>query len=139
MVLPFNCLLFAAENLVFLVFPMRPAAVGPGDFQVLGRQIVTHALRRLIVVIGVQWRIGFGMVAYRLASKSLPWLTIVVSVLLLAEASRMLPAMAWPSPASTPAATRRPRNALSSHDRGRGPIDPGQYRSCSPPPAFTPP
>jgi hypothetical protein len=93
MVLPFNCLLFAAENLIFLIFPMRPAAVGPGDFQVLGRQIVTHAMK-LIVVIGAAVAVVFGVVAYRLAHRSLSALTIVTAVLLLGEAIALLPPMA---------------------------------------------
>ncbi len=94
MVLPFNCLLFAAENLVFLVFPMRPAAVGPGDFQVLGRQIVTHALRAIIVAIGAGVAVGIGAVAYRAAHKSLPALAMVSAALLLLEAAALLPPMA---------------------------------------------
>ena len=35
---PFNALLMSTENLIFLLFPSRPAASSPGDFQVLGRQ-----------------------------------------------------------------------------------------------------
>jgi len=94
MVLPFNCLLFAAENLVFLVFPMRPAAVGPGDFQVLGRQIVTHALRSMMVVIGASVAVGIGVVACRAAHQSLSVLTLVTSAVLLMESAALLPPLA---------------------------------------------
>ncbi len=38
--LPFNFLLFALENLFFLLFPMRLVAASPGDFQALGRNVL---------------------------------------------------------------------------------------------------
>lgn len=37
---PVNFLLFAIENLLFLWFPHRLVATTPGDFQVLGRQVI---------------------------------------------------------------------------------------------------
>jgi hypothetical protein len=95
MVLPFNCLLFAAENLIFLLFPMRPAAVGPGDFQVLGRQIVTHGLRAFLVFIGATVALIFGGLVYHLAHRSLIALVTITSILLLAEAAAMVPLLGW--------------------------------------------
>jgi hypothetical protein len=38
--LPFNFLLFALENLLFLLFPTRLAAATPGDFQTMGRNVL---------------------------------------------------------------------------------------------------
>jgi hypothetical protein len=49
--LPFNTILFEAENLIFLLFPSRPAAVSPGDFQVLGRKFI-FLLGRMFIVAG---------------------------------------------------------------------------------------
>ena len=49
---PFNALLMSTENLIFLLFPSRPAASSPGDFQVLGRQAAQLALKTVSVVIG---------------------------------------------------------------------------------------
>jgi hypothetical protein len=37
---PFNFLLFALENLLFLRFPMRVMASAPGDFQAIGRNLL---------------------------------------------------------------------------------------------------
>jgi hypothetical protein len=37
---PFNFLLFALENLLFLLFPMRLVAASPGDFQAMGRNVL---------------------------------------------------------------------------------------------------
>jgi hypothetical protein len=39
-VFPFNFLLFALENLLFLLFPTRLVAATPGDFQALGRNVL---------------------------------------------------------------------------------------------------
>ena len=94
MAVPFNVLLFAAENLVFLVFPSRPAAVGPGDFQVLGRQMFTLGLRTLLVVLGATIAAIFGIVASTLAGKSLAVLTAVVSAVMLLESAALLPLLA---------------------------------------------
>jgi hypothetical protein len=37
---PFNFLLFALDNLLFLLFPVRLMAATPGDFQALGRNVL---------------------------------------------------------------------------------------------------
>jgi hypothetical protein len=49
--LPFNFLLFALENLLFLLFPTRLTANTPGDFQALGRSILFLAAKVLGLVI----------------------------------------------------------------------------------------
>jgi len=94
MAVPFNLLLFAAENLVFLVFPVRPAAVGPGDFQVLGRQIFTLGLRTVVVLLGAAVAALFGIVAYVFSGKSLAALTAVTSAVLLLESAALMPLLA---------------------------------------------
>jgi hypothetical protein len=38
---PLNFLSFGLENLLFLWFPARLAPSGPGDFQMMGRQLLT--------------------------------------------------------------------------------------------------
>jgi hypothetical protein len=45
--LPFNLLMFVAENLIFLLAPTRPSGSGPGDFSLLGKQIFTLMIRTL--------------------------------------------------------------------------------------------
>ena len=49
-IVPFNLLLFATENIIFLLFPGRYAA-GPGDLQGFGRQMVVLFLKMMIVSI----------------------------------------------------------------------------------------
>jgi hypothetical protein len=40
LLVPFNFLVFGLENLLFLWFPSRMVSAGPGDFHMLGRQLV---------------------------------------------------------------------------------------------------
>ncbi len=93
--LPFNLLLFAAENLTFLLFPTRPAAVGPGDFQILGRQIFTLGLRTLIVVFGAGIAAGVAIIAYSLSGDSSLVLTSVAALVMIIEAAALTPAIGW--------------------------------------------
>jgi hypothetical protein len=50
LLIPFNLMLFAVENIIFLLFPARYAA-GPGDLQGFGRQMVVFMLK-LIALTG---------------------------------------------------------------------------------------
>ena len=52
---PLNFLIFAIENLLFLWFPSRLVANTPGDFQVLGRQVLLWLAKlfSLLVVLGL--------------------------------------------------------------------------------------
>jgi len=43
--LPFNFLSFGLENLMFLWFPARPTPPAPGDFQMMGRQMLMMAVK----------------------------------------------------------------------------------------------
>jgi hypothetical protein len=43
--LPFNFLSFGLENLMFLWFPARPTPSAPGDFQMMGRQMLMMAAK----------------------------------------------------------------------------------------------
>jgi hypothetical protein len=47
--LPFNFLLFAIENLLFLLFPTRLVATSPGDFQAIGRNML-FLLAKVVVL-----------------------------------------------------------------------------------------
>ncbi|HEX8915154.1 MAG TPA: putative ABC exporter domain-containing protein, partial [Humisphaera sp.] len=62
----FNLLMFAAENLIFLLAPSRPGAAGPGDFSMLGRQIVTLVVRTTVVALGATVAGGAAAGAYLL-------------------------------------------------------------------------
>ena len=69
---PFNTLLFAVENLIFLWFPTRMVASNPGDLQVMGRVV----LLLMAKLFGVGLAVGIaalpGLAAYYLAGGS--WL-----------------------------------------------------------------
>ena len=92
---PFNILMFATENLIFLISPSRPATVGPGDFSILGRQIFTLFLRAVVVMIGSGIAAIAGGVAYLATNRSISVLTTVTAAILLAESAALIPALAW--------------------------------------------
>ena len=93
---PFNAILFGTENFIFLLFPSRPAAVSPGDFQVLGRKFVFLIAKLIILltcIIVAFVAAGCG-VDDSPATRSLPP-TIVGWVILSCEAAAMIPLIAW--------------------------------------------
>jgi hypothetical protein len=93
--LPFNLLLFAAENLIFLLLPHRPTASSPGDFQLLGRQMFTLLLRTILVgACGLLAAIPAFVASY-LTGGSLAVLISVLAAILLAEAVALVPVIAW--------------------------------------------
>jgi hypothetical protein len=57
---PLNFLLFALENLLFLLFPTRLTAATPGDFQSLGRNVLFWAAKfvGMVLVAGVALAVG---------------------------------------------------------------------------------
>jgi hypothetical protein len=93
--LPFNLLLFASENLIFLLLPHRPTASSPGDFQLLGRQMFTLLLRTILVGACVVLAAFPAVVAYFLAGGSLAVSTSVLAAMLLMEVAALVPVIAW--------------------------------------------
>ncbi len=89
----FNAILFGVENLNFLLFPTRPAAVSPGDFQALGRKFLFMTARLLILGLGVLAALIPAVLVWVFTRKSLPAATAVVVVMLTAEALAMVPLM----------------------------------------------
>jgi Putative ABC exporter len=79
--LPVNALLFALENLLFLLFPTRIVATNPADFQALGRNVLFLLAKSLVLgsVFSVAALVGFlvGMFYLRLGY-ALAWLTIAL-------------------------------------------------------------
>jgi hypothetical protein len=92
--LPFNALLMAAENLIFLLFPSRPAAASPGDFQVMGRQAAQLIMKSLLVMIGLGIAIGIAVPFYVLLGGSLPILAVIAGTFLIGETWALIPAIA---------------------------------------------
>ena len=62
-VLPLNALMFAVENLIFLLFPGRYAA-GPGDLQGFGRQMVVFLMKLIALMLGAGIALGAAAGAY---------------------------------------------------------------------------
>jgi len=93
--LPFNGLLMATENLIFLLFPTRPAAASPGDFQVLGRQAAQLVMKAIAVMLGCLLAAGVAVPIYILTGGSLVLVTVLAGLILLAETAVLIPAIAW--------------------------------------------
>ncbi len=94
-VLPINFLLFALDNLLFLLFPTRLMAATPGDFQALGRNVLFMVAKATgLVVVGLAAFI-VGWAAYnvsggnRLIGLTAAWPVVVVS------AAALVPLVAW--------------------------------------------
>jgi putative ABC exporter len=93
--LPFNGLLMSAENLIFLLFPSRPAAASPGDFQVLGRQAAQLVLKSIFVIMGCVIALVVAVPLFILTGGSYLVLIAVAGSLLTAEICALVPAIAW--------------------------------------------
>lgn len=92
---PFNALLMTTENLIFLLFPTRPAAASPGDFQVLGRQAIQLVMKAVAVITGCIVAFGIAGAVAMLVGGSLPLLTFVAAAILAGESVGLLPLIAW--------------------------------------------
>ncbi len=92
---PVDLLLYAIENLTFLLFPARPAVSSPGDFQVLGRQVVVMAIKMVVLSIACVPPMAAGYVAFLLSGNSVAVLVLVAVPLSLAEVAAFIPLLAW--------------------------------------------
>jgi hypothetical protein len=67
LVLPANLVMFAVENLMFLLFPMRFATAAPGDLQGSGRMMLVMFLKMFIVAIVVVAAVGIGAIVHAIS------------------------------------------------------------------------
>ncbi len=94
-VVPFNIVLVAVENAMFLLFPTRVAGAAPGDLGQLGRTIVLFIVKLLTVVVVVGLSAGLGTAAGAVAGKSAP-VGIAVALLALATFAMVsVPFVGW--------------------------------------------
>jgi hypothetical protein len=93
--LPYNALLMAAENTIFLLLPSRPAAATPGDFQMLGRQAAQLMMKGFTVFIGLLIAFAVAAPLYILLGGPMIVLTLVAGAILLAETCALIPLMDW--------------------------------------------
>lgn len=93
--LPFNAIVFAFDNLVFLLFPVRLVAATPGDFQHVGRAMVESMLKIVMLAIGCGLAAGLGGLAYWLSGWSWPAFLIASWLSLAVIAVAIVPCIAW--------------------------------------------
>jgi hypothetical protein len=93
--LPFNALLMSTENAIFLLFPSRPAAASPGDFQMLGRQLIQLVMKAISVMAGLVIAVSIAAPVFVLLGGPLIVLTQIAGGILLAETCALVPLMAW--------------------------------------------
>jgi hypothetical protein len=75
--LPFNFVLFAVENVLFLWFPSRLFLATPGDFQALGRNVLFLMMKSLAVTVAVGLAFVVGLCVFlvaRLLDPAAEWL-----------------------------------------------------------------
>ena len=87
---PLNALLFAIENLLFLVFPVRTWATSAGDLQGVGRRMTTFLAKSSILMVGCTIATTVGLIVGRES----PFLFLVATSGVLAlETLALLPLM----------------------------------------------
>lgn len=94
-ILPFNALMIVAENLIFLMAPTRPAAAGPGDFSMLGRQIFTLAIRAVCVGTAAGIAAVVAVLIFVFAGNSIVAATLAGTVILWAEVAAVVPLLGY--------------------------------------------
>jgi hypothetical protein len=92
--LPFNFLLFALENLMFLWYPTRLMPLTPADFQQMGRNMLFLLGRMMCLGLALVSAAMVGALAYFLTGRSLPAALIVAWLVLAAYAGGMVPLIA---------------------------------------------
>lgn len=93
--LPFNFLLFAMENLFFLLFPIRMVAATPGDLQHVGRTMVEMFVKIIALAAVCCTAGGFGWAAYWLSGGSQLAAVATAWPILAAAAALLVPCVAW--------------------------------------------
>lgn len=94
-VLPFNLVLFAVENLVFLLYPARMIPNTPGDFQHVGRHMVFMLLKMITLVICFGSAAGIGAIVFTLTGQSGIAFAAANWVALLLETVVLVQLVAW--------------------------------------------
>lgn len=94
-VVPINLLLFALDNLLFLLFPTRLMASSPGDFQALGRNVLLMVAKGITVIIAgvAAWIVG-GFV-YRTTGGNAAMVMVAAWLVVLVFAAALVPLVAW--------------------------------------------
>jgi hypothetical protein len=93
--LPFNMLLYEAENLFFLLFPAPLVPVGRADFDFMGRTLVGYAVTATVLIGSCLLAAGAGY--WVLTVTGLPWPVFVAAAWfsLTLIAMMLLPLLSW--------------------------------------------
>lgn len=92
--LPLNTILFALENAMFLLFPMR-FATSAGDLQGFGRQMLLLLGKTLVLILVGGICAGVGLGAYFLFGRSVAAAVVAGGLTLIVLAAATLPLVAW--------------------------------------------
>ncbi|HEY7312991.1 MAG TPA: putative ABC exporter domain-containing protein [Gemmataceae bacterium] len=92
---PINFLLFALDNLLFLLFPTRLMAATPGDFQALGRNVLFMVAKAIALVVVGMMAFVAGLTAYAVLGNN--WMLAVLAAwpVVVASAAALVPFVAW--------------------------------------------
>jgi hypothetical protein len=94
-VLPFDVLLLATNNLVFLIYPVRLSNSASAEFQLLGRAMVFMLLAFLILIPALGVPAAVGGIAYFLSGHSWSAFAVAAWLALVAELPPLLLALSW--------------------------------------------
>ena len=91
---PFNVLLAAIENLLFLMFPLRAVGLIAGDMQLFGRQMVVFMCKFLLLMAALAFAAVFGLIGYIVGNKSWPLFGVGMWIALTLVALGTIPLLA---------------------------------------------
>ena len=94
-VVPFNVMLFAIENGLFLLFPTRSFGAAAGDLGHVGRHIVFFIVKILAVTVACGLAAGLGTLAALLAGGSIAVGVAVALLTLTVTAVATVPGVGW--------------------------------------------
>jgi hypothetical protein len=91
---PINFLLFALDNLLFLLFPTRSTAT-PGDFQALGRNVLFMAAKAIVLGVVLGLTMSAALVVSMVLGATWPLAALAAWPLVVASATALVPPIAW--------------------------------------------
>jgi hypothetical protein len=93
--LPFDVLILAVSNSLFLLYPVRIVPSSAADFQFFGRTMLFIILQMLILLPALGIPAGLGGIAYLISGFSWPVFAVTTWLALVAELPPLLMLLAW--------------------------------------------
>lgn len=94
LIVPFNFLIFAVENVMFLLFPTKTAPGSPGDIQAIGRQMLMMFAKLAVLVIGGGLAAGCGFLAWIVTDRSTAAWVLTSALVLAGMGAALVPVIA---------------------------------------------